>query len=160
MGTVYSDQMTNVLAVPSVALDACDHHARLRCAKFSKLWAAAGSSGDTVQLVKLPAGRVRFIGKLSYCYHNLTEGSQTVDIGWAAYVNLAGTTVVADPDGLDDGVSAETAGCINMGTVAAVAAVGYMKTFESQTGVIITLTSVGTPGSADYIYGDIVYALD
>jgi len=160
MATVNSDQMANVLAVPSVALAPCDHHSRLRVAKFSRAWTAAGSGGDIIRLVQLPAGRVRFIGLLSYVYQNFTEGSQTMDIGWAAYVDLTGTAVIADTDGLDDGVSTETAGIARMGTVTAIAAVGGMKTFESQTGVVIVMVSVGVPQIGDYIYGDIVYVLD
>ncbi len=160
MATLYSTEMTNVIAVPSVKLPVSDMAGKLRMARFSYV-DTVGAAGDTLQLVKLPAGRVRFIGALSYCRHNLTVGSATIDIGWGAYTDLDGTAVAADGDGLDDGLDVDATGLITaMGTVTAVAAVGNMKVFESQTGVIITMTLVGEPAADDYLYGDIVYATD
>lgn len=160
MTTFYSTEMTNILAVPSVPLSPVDHHGKVRYAKVTYLQVAAGDAGDIIQLCKLPAGRVRLIGRLSSLYHNLTTGSNTIDIGWAAYTNLDDTAVVADPDGLDDGIDVETAGTILVGTVAAVLAVGGNKLFESQEGVVITLTSVGIPAESDTIDGFIAYVCD
>ena len=159
MTTWYTDEMTNVVAVPSVKLAVSDMTGKLRVAKVT--WAksaVAGEAADIIQIAKLPAGRVRFLGLLSYRYHNMTTGSNTVDIGWAAYTDLDGAAVVANPDGLDDGVSVETAGLIRMGTV--LVALGNEKLFESQSGVIITVTSVGIIAALDSIYGSIFYVTD
>ena len=158
MTTFYSDEMTNVRATPPVALSPLDHHGRLRVARFTyDQGSSAGSAGDIIQLAKLPAGRVALLGKLCVLYHNMTTGSNTLDVGWAAYTDLDGDAVAADGDGLDDGVDVETAGTINLGTVAAVAAVGSIKVFESQEGVIITATSVGIPAANDVLKGFLVY---
>lgn len=160
MGTYYSEEVTNINAVPPVPLSPVDHHSKVRFAKITYLQVAAGDAGSIIHLCKLPAGRVRLIGRLSSLYHNLTTGSNTVDIGWLAYVDLDAADVAADPDGLDDGVSVEAAGTINLGTVAAVLAVGGCKLFESQEGVTLTLTSVGIPAENDVLDGFVAYVLD
>jgi len=160
MTTFYSDEMTDIRAVPSVPLSPVEHHGKVRFAKVTYLQVAAGDAGDLIQLCKLPAGRVRLIGRLSSIYHNLTTATNFADIGWAAYVGLDGVAVAADPDGLDDNIDVETAGTINVGTVAAVLAVGGNKLFESQEGVIITLTSVEIPAENDVLDRFIAYVLD
>lgn len=160
MTTLYTSEMTNLLSTPPVALSPLDQHGRLRIATATYVCAANGSDGDLVQLCKLPAGRVRLFGRLSSLYHNLTTGSATLDLGWAAYTNLDGVAVAADGDGLDDGIDTEAAGTINVGTVAAVAAVGSIKTFESQTGVVLTATLVKAPVATDVLKGFFVYVLD
>lgn len=160
MTIFYSTEMTKVLATPPVSLSPVAHHGKLRIAKVTYKQVAAGDAGDIIQLCKLPAGRVRLIGRLSSLYYNLTTGGATLLIGWAAYVGIDGVPVVADPNGLDDAVGAETAGTLVMGTVAAVLAVGGNKLFESREGVVITLTSVAIPAQNDTIDGFIAYVLD
>lgn len=161
MTTWYSDQMANIVAVPSVKNPVGDLSGKLRSARVT--WAknsSAGEATDIIEICKLPAGRVRVLGKLSYLYHDMTTGSNFLDIGWKAYTDLDGVAVDANPDGLDDNINVETAGSINIGTVAAVLAVGNEKVFESQTGVILIVTSVEIIAALDSIYGTIVYVTD
>lgn len=156
-----STQYGYTIAVPPVALAPCNHHGKLRVAWFD--WAnglVAGDAGGVISIVRLPAGRVRLLGRLSSIYHNMTTGGNTIDIGWAAYTGIDGVAVDADPDGLDDGVSVETAGTINIGTVAAVLATCGSKLFESQSGVVITVTSVGIVAASDVLQGHLVYVLE
>jgi len=160
MTIFYSTEMTKVLTVPPVPLSPVAHHGKLRIAKVTYKQIAEGTAGDFVHLCKLPAGRVRLIGRMSSLYHNLTVGSATLDIGWMGYVGLDGVAVVADPNGLDAGINVEAAGTILVGTVAAVLAVGGNKLFESREGVIIVLTMVGVPAANDTIDGFIAYVLD
>ena len=159
-GPYYSTQLTNIRAVPQVALAVSDHSGKLRIAYFDFTQAAGGTAGDIIHLVRLPAGRVRIIGGLSKVYHNLTTASATVDIGWAAHTDLDGTAVVADVDGLDDGVATETAGTVAVGTVAAVAALGGNKLLNSQTGIDITLKCIKLPAASDTVAGHIAYVMD
>lgn len=160
MTTFYSNEMTKILAVPFVPLSPVEHHGKLRFAKVTYLQVAAGDAADRIQLCKLPAGRVRLIGRLSNLYVNLTTATQFIDIGWAAYVGLDGVAVDADPDGLDDNIDAESALTTLVGTVAAVLATGGNKLFESQEGVVITLDCVEIPAENDTIDGFIAYVLD
>ncbi len=160
MTTFYSDEMTNILAVPPVPLSPVQKHGKIRIAHVNYDQVANGSAGDIIQLCKLPAGRVRLLGKQSFLYVNLTGASQTVDIGWAAYTNLDATAVVADPDGLDDGLDVDAVGIFSIGAVAAVLAEGSNKLFESEEGVIITLTAVVAPAASDSIVGFIAYVSD
>lgn len=159
MTTYNSDQMANIKAVPSVKNAVCDFAGKLRIARFSYAQGAASTGGEYVRLVQLPAGRVRLIGQLSYLLHNLTTGGMTIDLGWEAYTDLDGDTVVADPNGLDNDISVETTGTLSpLATV--LDTTGYTKVFESQTGVVITMTGDGVIAEDDYVYGDIVYATD
>lgn len=156
-----STQYGNMIATPKVALAPIDQHGRVRIAFFD--WAnglVAGDAGGVISIVKLPAGRVRLLGRLSSIYHNMTTGGNTIDIGWAAYTGLDGVDVDADPDGLDDGIDVETAGTINIGTVAAVLAECGTYLFESQEGVVLTVTSVGIVAASDVLQGHIAYVLD
>ena len=82
MTTWYSDQMTNINAVPSVKLPVSDMTGKLRAAKVSWIKSAvAGEAGDVIEICQLPAGRVRLLGYSSALYHNMTTGSNTIDIG-------------------------------------------------------------------------------
>ena len=156
-----STQFSNITAVPPVALAPIEHHGRLRVAFFDWLnGSVAGDAGGVISIVRLPAGRVRLLGRLSSIYHNMTTASNTILIGWAAYTDLDAVAVDADPNGLDNSIDVETAGTINIGTVAAVLAVCGQKVFESQEGVTITLTSVGIVAAADVLQGHLTYVLD
>ena len=83
---------------------------RLRIAFFEfTQGSSAGDATSTATLVKLPAGKVRLILPLSYIGASALGSSRTMDLGWQAYVNDAGTTVAADPNGLDDGIDVSSA---------------------------------------------------
>ena len=161
MATFYSEQVTKLNTVPADMINVDELHGKVRIAKFDYAQVAEGAADSIIQLVKLPAGRIRLLGKESALYHNLTTGAVDLDIGWAAYTNFSGTAVVADADGLDDNVDCETAGIIRIGTVAAVLAVCGNKVFESQEGVIITATiKTAVIAATDVLRGYIAYVLD
>ncbi len=154
-----STQYAKLIAVPSVRLDPLESHGRIRTLNFD--WAnglVAGDAGGVISICKLPAGRVAMLGLLSTLYHNMTTGSNTILIGWAAYTDLDGDAVVADPNGLDNAISVETAGNVFMGTV--LVANNNRKIFESQAGVVLTVTSVGVIAASDVLEGSIAYVLD
>lgn len=135
-----------------------EYNGTLQTAYFVHDQSGAGDSGSLVYAIKLPPGRVRLIGKLSNVYVNWTTASATLDIGWLAYTGLDGTTVVADPDGLDDGLNVESAGNVNLCSVAACVATGYTKLFESRDGVTITFKTASTAiADGDDLAGTIVY---
>ncbi len=160
MTTWYSDEMANVVAVPSVKNPVNTMSGKLRVATFN--WAksaVAGEAADVVELVKLPAGRVRLLGAQSAIYHNMTTGSQAIDIGWKAYTGLDGVTVVADPNGLDAATSFETAGFVSPLATVLIAA-SYVKHFESQDGVVLALTAAEIIAALDSLYGYFMYVTD
>ena len=160
MTTFYSEEITNIDAVPPVALSPLDHHGRLRIATVNYDQVADGSAGDILEMCKLPAGRVILLGTLSNLYINLTTGSMKVEIGWLAYTDLNGDAVVADPNGLDSTKDVDTAGVFTIGSVAAVLAEGQNKTFESQDGVTLTMTFTTDVAADDSVKGNVTYVLD
>lgn len=137
---------------------------KLQFAAFTHDQSGTGDAGSDVGLVKLPAGRVRVILPLSQAYVNWTTGSATLDLGWDAYDGLDGVEVVADPDGLADGIDVESAGYFNFGAFAtqpaAMKALGGMKVFTSKEGVTLRATSPTAMVSGDDLVGYVVYVCD
>lgn len=122
----------------------------------------AGEATSSVALCKLPPGRVRLLLPESYFYVNWTTASATIDLGWDAYTALSdGSTVAADPDGLIDGLSVESADVIGfeeLTTLAGLATAAYTKVFESRSGVVIRATSQDTAiANGDTISGVLKY---
>jgi hypothetical protein len=136
---------------------------KVQLAFFTHDQSGAGEATSSVALVKLPAGRVRVLLGLSQAYVNWTTGSATLDLGWDAYTGLDGVAVVADPDGLVDGMDVDTVGLRTFTTsaVAAVVATGYTKVFTSKTGVVLRATSQDVAiVSGDDLVGWIAYVCD
>lgn len=137
---------------------------RVRCLYVSHTQSGAGDATSIVSLCKLPAGTVRLLLPMSWLYVNWTTASATIDLGWAAYTDLAGDAVTADVDGLVDGLSVESADVIGfeeLTTLAGLAATGYTKVFSSQSGVTITASSTDTAiAASDTIVGCLFYVLD
>ena len=161
-----STQHANTVAVPKVMNDPSDHHGRMRIMYFSHDQDGAGDRYSYVRLGKLPAGKVRIFMGLSRAYVNWTTGSATIDIGWEAYQDLTGTTVASDPNGLIDGISVETVGYFSLegasaNTGAPLKATGGTKSFESQSGVIVTASTTDVAiVSGDDLAGYLVYTID
>jgi len=140
-------------------LDTTEMQGRVRCAFFTHNQDGAGDATSSVALAKLPAGKVRLLASQSKAYVNWTTASATLDLGWDAYTNRAGTAVAADPNGIDDGVDVDTAGYQTFG--AALVATGGTKVFESQDGVVIRATSQDTAiADGDDLVGFLLYVVD
>ena len=161
MATFYSEQVTKLDAVPAEPINVDELHGKVRIARFDYDQVAQGAIGTIIQLCKLPAGRIRLLGRESALYHSALDTGVTLDVGWAAYTDFAGDAVALDAAGLDDGVDVAAAGVVRLGTVAAVLAECQTKVFESQEGVVI----MGTIGVAvipadGVLKGYIAYVLD
>ena len=161
--TQKSTEYTNSTANP-ITTQAQPHemHGRLRIAFFTHDQDGAGDATSDVALVKLPAGKVRLMSSLSRAYCNWTTSSATLDLGWDAHTNADGTAVAADPNGLIDGLSVDTAGYFTLeGALAAEKATGGTHSFDSKEGVVIRATSHDTAiASGDDLVGYLVYVVD
>lgn len=155
--TEKSDQLTNLDASPPVIENSHNLHGRLRIAYFSHTF-GDGDAGSSVELVRLPPGKIRLLSHLSYLEAASVAASQTVDVGWDAYTDLDGTAVAADTDGILNGGDIDTTANINLANVATLTA--GMKVFESQDGISIRATMVGAVVAAETIEGAIVYVQD
>ena len=158
MTTFYSEEMTNILATPPVPLTPLELHGKLRMAAVTYSQVANGSAADVLQMCKLPAGRVRLHGLLSNLYINLTTASMFVDIGWLAYTDLDNAAVAADPNGINSALDVDAVGIFTIGVVGV--ADGNVFTFESQEGVILTMTLTTDVVAGDDVNGYIAYVLD
>jgi hypothetical protein len=129
---------------------------------FTHDQSGAGDATSSVAVAFLPPGRVRLFLPSSVVWCNWTTASATLDLGWDAYNALSdGVAVTADPDGLIDGLSVDTAGFFRFDTgIAGLRLTGGTKLFESKAGVIIRATSQDTAiANGDDLAGYLVYAL-
>jgi hypothetical protein len=166
--TQYGTEYTSVYqsATPSL-MPTSTWGGRVRSMFFSHTQDGAGDAGSSVALVQLPPGTVRLL--LPYCtiYANWTTASATLDLGWDAYTDLNGDTVAADPDGLINGISVDSAGVFAFEELTASAgagattATGYTKVFSSKDPVVIRATSTDTAiADGDLITGILLYVAD
>jgi hypothetical protein len=140
--TQNSVEVAKMVSNPPTLVDPTVANGKLRFAYFAHTQDGAGDATSTVCIAKLPRGKVRLIPGLSCIQHNWTTASATVDIGWDGYTQPDGTVVAADPDGIDDGISVETAGVLSGEDLGAqLTATGRTKLFDSKNGVDIRLTS-------------------
>jgi hypothetical protein len=157
--TQKSTEYTNATATPPVNNSTAEEHGRVRVLFFTHDQSGAGDATSSVALGKLPAGRVRVLAASSSAYVNWTTASATIDLGWDAYTDLNGDAVAADPNGIDDGTSVESAGTISFGT--ALTATGGTKVFESKDGVVIRATSQDTAiADGNDLVGYLLYVID
>jgi len=157
--TEKSDQITNQEASPPVMTGVDTLRGKMKILRFTfTQGAAAGDATSTAELVKVPAGVVRVFLALSRITVSALGAARTMDIGWQAYTDTNDDAVVADPNGLDDGVDVSSAVTYNpTGTV------GEDETylFESNGGVTIEAqVNDGTIPAAATINGYFVYVQD
>lgn len=131
-----STEITNQEASPIVLASPDVNTGKVRVETFSFTQATAnGDAGSYAYLVNLPAGKVKVILPLSRIAFSAFGAARTLDLGWLAYEDKDGATVVADPNGLDDGVDISSAGSVNpSGTVGG----AETYTFESKSGVTLS----------------------
>ena len=159
--TQYSTEYNQAYVAKTGNLDTHELSGRVRCAYFTCNQTGAGDATSSFALAKLPAGKVRLLASQSKAYVNWTTASAKLDLGWDAYTDIDGTAVVADPNGIDDGIDVDAAGFQTFGTVAAVLATGGTKVFESKEGVVIRATSQDTAIVADDdLVGCLFYVVD
>ena len=160
MATFYSEQVTKLDSVPAEPVNVNELHGKVRIARFDYTQAAEGAIGTVIELVKLPAGKVRILGKNSALYHTALGAGVTLDVGWDAYKSQSdGSAVAADPDGLDDGLDVAAAGTKELCSVQVTD--GASKLIDSQDGVTITCTIGGAViPAAGELNGYICYVAD
>jgi len=157
--TEQSTEYALTQAVPAKVPASHQLHGRMRIAFFAfTQGSSAGDATSTATLVKLPAGKVRLMNRLSYIGFSALGASRTLDLGWQAYTDDNGDAVAADPNGLDDGVDVSSAGSVIPGGT-----IGTHETklFESQAGVVIDAQiNDGTIPAAATLMGHLVYVVD
>ena len=156
-----SAEYTIQTTTPIVNSNTVDKHGKLRTLYFTHDQDGVGDAGSLVTLGKLPAGKVKILGGLSRFYCNWVTGSQTMDIGWAAYTDEDGDDVALDVDGLVDGLDVDAVGYFTMeSNIAAGKLLGGTYTFNSNNGVVITAKAIAALADGDDLCGYITYVID
>lgn len=155
-----STQVANTKALPRVMMLTHEWGGRLRSRYFSFTQSGdAGDAGSLQSLIILPKGKCRLFLPLCRLAFSAMGASRTMDLGWLAYNDDdGGDAVVADPNGLDDGIDVASLGSVIPGGT-----IGTHETklFESAAGVTITSQiNDGTIPAAATISGYFVYVTD
>lgn len=157
-----SIQVTNMEANPPVKLETNERHGRTRIAYFSHTQgAAAGDIGSTVDLCKLPAGKVRVLKTESYIVCSTFGAARVLDIGHTGYTQPDGTVVAASADTIADGIDVSAAASKQMGAGTNALGTDPTVVYESKAGLTIqAVVAGGTWPVAATLKGYIEYVLD
>ncbi len=100
--TENSTEYANQIADPVVKQAPSVLSGRVRVAKFTHTQTDAGDAGSLTNLIRLPAGNIRILQiRISHTDHG---SSRTLDLGYAANVDVNGDAVIADPNAFADGI--------------------------------------------------------
>ena len=146
-----STQYTKTLNTPSEKLDTNELHGRVRVA-FADFTAAGAE--ETISMFKLPNG-ARIIG--GRANHAALGSGTTLSVGHAAYVNAAGTTVVADVD--EYKAAAASTGAVGF-NIAATTALGENSIVDAPDGLVVTVTTAGGSDATGFLSVQMTYVLD
>ena len=146
-----STQYTKTLNTPSEKLDTNELHGRVRVA-FADFTAAGAE--ETISMFKLPDG-ARIIG--GRANHAALGSGTTLSVGHAAYVNAAGTTVVADVD--EYKAAAASTGAVGF-NIAATTALGENSIVDAPDGLVVTVTTAGGSDATGFLSVQMTYVLD
>jgi hypothetical protein len=151
-----SVQMDRLDAIPPEANPVHEWRGKKRILYFSHTQAVAGDAASIQSLAKLPQGSVRVIADESRVYFSAFGASRVLDIGFAAYTNLDGEAVAADPDFFATDVDVSAAGSALLSEASA-----KLPLFESLDGVEIeSVVAGGTIPAAATLEGYITYVID
>lgn len=161
--TQQSTQTANAAAgvYGTTFLNPAENVAKVRIARIDFTQVVAGDIGSTVDLCKLPAGKLRLLGDMSLIAVSAFGSSRTLAIGWTAYTGADGTTSnSATPAGLNAATSVASATALQVGS-AAVLGNDQTKLFDSASGVLIqAIVAGGTIPDGATITGYVAYAKD
>lgn len=139
-------EYANQIARPPVTMESNTVYGKLRLYNFHfTQGAAAGDATSTQRLIKLPAGKVRLIGPLSYVIPSAFGAARVLDIGWEAYRDKLGVAVAASANGVNDDIDVSAAVLARLGVTAAGVPklADGTKLFESSAGVVLFSTVAG-----------------
>lgn len=153
-----STQLANSDAVPQVRNENVDVLGKLRVAYFDFTQDGAGDANSTVDLVKLPAGRVRVFPELSHIGFSAFGASRVLDIGYLGYEDWKGVDQDADPDYFATDIDVSSAGTAKLSEASGAATT---KLFRSRQGVTVQATVAGgTIPDAATLTGFVVFAIN
>lgn len=164
MATFYSEQYTGKYRTQPV-VEQYRHRNWLnpiRYAVFTYTQAGNGTIDDFLYLVKVP-GDARIIIPECYFYFSAWAATTLLDVGWAAHEDKMGQAVVADFDGLVDGLDIDAAGIYHGGLLngafVSVPALFHHQ-FDARGEVdIVAQFRVAAPTDTDSLQGAIAYII-
>lgn len=131
------------------------YHGRVKALSFVYTQDGAGDATSTQTLIKLPAGKIMVLTKLSQIEVSAFGASRTLDVGFTAYNELDNTAVSADPDYFASDVDVSSATSFALNESATPTMAQYM---ESRDGIVVqAAVSGGTIPDGTTIKGFILY---
>lgn len=148
MANVNSIEYTKQVAVPPTLLDTTEQHGRIRVATFG-IASHSPSANDTVNLIKMPAGKVRIL-KLEIQHSAYATGA-TLDVGHGGYTDMSNAAIAA--------VANEYADNLAMDNTTDISKI-INETVESKSGFTLTGLFQTAGGTTETLYGFITYVVD
>jgi len=137
-------------------LNAFDTQANLQVSVANYTHAGGAGTGE-INLVKLPAGKIRIHSHLSKIWASQFATSADLHLGYRAYVGGDGVTVIEDDNAFADNL--DVAAAAIDATFALPSALGEYLEFDTQDGLILfALVDTGNIEDADTINLVVVYS--
>jgi hypothetical protein len=141
-------------------LNPAEDSAKVRVKRIDFTQSGAGDVGSTVDLCRLPPGKLRLLGDMSLIAVSAFGAARTLAIGWTAYIGSDGVAVNASTAGLTAAASVSSAVKLVVGT-AGVLGNDQTKLFDSAGGVLIQAVVAGdTIPDGATITGYVAFAKD
>lgn len=131
--TTYTNQKTSATKI------SVDQMGTMQFARFSHVQSGAGSIGDVINLVELPAGKIAIYPDFSRLVTTAHGGTATTSVGLAAYANAANVPVAATPTALANATSTVSA----VDAALSLPAAGFLVV-DSRNGVVVQATNAGS----------------
>ncbi len=160
--TQQSTQTANAAAgnYGTTFLNPAENTAKIKVSRCDFTQSGAGDVGSTVDLCRLPPGKVRLLGDISLMAVSAFGAARTLAIGWTAYTGADGSAQVASAAGLTAATSVSSAVKLVVGT-AAVLGNDQTKLFDSAGGILIQAVVAGdTIPDGATITGYVAYVKD
>ena len=159
--TQKSTQETNRTSSPPVKNQPYDESPKKRILYFSHTQVGAGDATSTVDLVSLPAGKVRLLKREVHLVCSAFGVARTLDIGYTAHTQPDGTAVVAAADVILDGADVSALANLQGGVGTNALTADPTILFNSKSGVLIqAVVAGGTIPDAATLSGWVTYVAE
>lgn len=154
-----SDQFDLLDAVPPSNIHVTDWRGKLRFEFFTHTQVATGDANSTVELVKLPAGKVRVFKTLSVISVSALGAARTMDVGYRAHTKVDGTAVAEVEDAFISALDVSAA--TNNTAFTEAAATTPTLALESREGItIFAKVEAAAIDPGETFTGVVFYAID
>lgn len=156
-----STQVTSMTATPPVRLGTSEHHGVVRVAYFSCTQSGAGDAASTLDLVRIPAGKVRILKMSSKLICSAWGAARTLNVGHTGYTKPDNSAQAASAACIADTIDVSAAASKELGTGTGGLGTDPTLLIESTSGALIqAVVAGGTIPDGATLNGYVSYVMD